>query len=58
MDVSRIIGLYEAGIRYTDDVLRDLFQSLKELGFFERTFLVQHFDRQGDFADVVQHRRP
>ena len=58
-DMSRVVSLYDGGIRYTDSVLEDLFDELETRGLFERDFLVvvtsDHGEEFGERGGVL-HR--
>jgi arylsulfatase A-like enzyme len=50
-DLNHIEALYDAGIRFTDDTLRDLFRQLRELGFLDDVVVVVTSDHGEEFAE-------
>jgi arylsulfatase len=50
-DLEYLEAMYDAGIRYTDDTLRQRFAELEELGFFDRYLLVVTADHGEEFAE-------
>lgn len=50
-DLDHLNALYDAGIRYTDDVLRDLFDELQEAGFFDHHLTVVTSDHGEEFGE-------
>lgn len=58
-DFEHIVSLYDGGIRFTDETLREMFRGLEERGFFDRDYLVvitsDHGEEFGDHGGVL-HR--
>ncbi|MEM1204493.1 MAG: sulfatase [Acidobacteriota bacterium] len=50
-DIQHLSDLYDAGIRYTDDVMRRFFDELEGLGFFENHLTVVTSDHGEEFGD-------
>ena len=50
-DLAHVKALYDAGIRYTDDTLRDLFSELEEAGFFDHYLSVVTSDHGEEFGE-------
>lgn len=50
-DLEYIKAMYDAGIRYTDDILRNLFNELQELGFFKNYLLIITADHGEEFGE-------
>lgn len=51
-DRNNVIGLYDAGIRYTDDVLiKFVVDELRRLGLYDRTMIVVTSDHGEEFYD-------
>lgn len=57
-DLDSITALYDGGIRFTDDVLGELFAHLSEIGFLDDAVVVVTSDHGEEFADHgdVLHR--
>jgi arylsulfatase A-like enzyme len=57
-DLEFIRAMYDAGIRYTDDTLKEFFAKLEELGFFDNYLLIitaDHGEEIGEHGGVL-HR--
>lgn len=50
-DLAHVEALYDAGIRYTDDTLRDFFAQLKDLGFLDDVVLAVTSDHGEEFEE-------
>lgn len=50
-DVDFLVAMYDGGIRFTDDVLRELFQELEEIGFFKNGVVFVTADHGEEFAE-------
>lgn len=50
-DLDRIRSLYDGGIRYTDDVLRELFEDLEEWGFLDGALVILTADHGEEFGE-------
>lgn len=50
-DFCHLEALYDGGIRYTDDVLRDLFGKLTESGFLDNSLVIITADHGEEFGD-------
>jgi arylsulfatase A-like enzyme len=50
-DVAYLSDLYDAGIRYTDDVLRRTFAELEERGFLDHGLVIVTADHGEEFAE-------
>jgi arylsulfatase A-like enzyme len=50
-DFEYLEAMYDREIRYTDDTLRELFRSLEELGFLDRSIVLVSSDHGEEFGD-------
>ncbi|UCC39467.1 MAG: sulfatase [Candidatus Aminicenantes bacterium] len=50
-DLEYIKAMYDAGIRYTDDILQNLFNELQESGFLENYLLIITADHGEEFGE-------
>ena len=50
-DFNRLEALYDAGIRYTDDVLRSFFAELESIGFLDHALVIITADHGEEFGD-------
>ncbi len=50
-DIRFLEAMYDGGIRYTDDVLRELFADLGAIGFLERSLVIVTSDHGEEFAE-------
>lgn len=50
-DIDHLNALYDAGIRYTDSVLRELFDDLESSGFFDHHITVLTSDHGEEFGE-------
>jgi arylsulfatase A-like enzyme len=57
-ELRYVVAMYDAGIRFTDDVLRDMFRELEALGFFEHAVVVVTSDHGEELYErgVFGHR--
>ena len=50
-DLQKIIDLYDGGILYVDDKLRELIDEIKEMGIYENIFVIITADHGDEFKD-------
>jgi arylsulfatase A-like enzyme len=50
-DVDFLVAMYDGGIRFTDDVLGDMFRRLEEIGFFDHGVVFVTSDHGEEFAE-------
>lgn len=50
-DLRQLIGLYDGGIRYSDDVLRSFFEALRDDGLLTNTLVIVFSDHGEEFLE-------
>lgn len=50
-DLKKVIELYEGEIRYTDDCLEEIFDSLKEMGLYDNSLIILTADHGEEFME-------
>ena len=50
-DLAHVLGLYDAEIRFTDDIIRDIFDDLDQRGMMENTLVILTSDHGEEFFE-------